>query len=269
MNILVPHTETLPFNTIYRDHSPASLGIDRLREDIAYLNGQANEVGCVFYNVGAPTTVVIFGGARECFSMLTCARFVETNVLCFQDLQSFWYQGSVHLPDILSIAQILEGGNVGENFVLFGQSAGAYAALAASKHLASSVVVAISPQTFSDGTLKSRIKGGSSVATGSAPEGLIDLSEHLVGADRSTYRSIFFGVSETNNPVENFFWMDQWHACRMAPLPEVELVMLKEHRHPLVAGRSGVYSDLIRDLSLRKASEARATVLAFEAALLC
>ncbi|SER56989.1 hypothetical protein [Rhizobium sp. NFR03] len=238
----------LPFRHIVKNASAGEFGLSGLREDIATLNALAEHVGCVVYNNYSDRTLVLFGSNQERFSMLSGARFIEHNVVCFQDIFSPWYGGSSLLPDIRNLGELITGGAFGDRKVLFGQSSGGYAALAASKHVTNSVTLSINPQTFYDAHLKLKIRRQPGITMSLTDEQVIDLAKYLPGATRSTMRTIMFATGESQNPVASYYWMDQLHAGRIGHLDEVELLLVDDPKHTLVTGRVALFAECLKDL---------------------
>jgi hypothetical protein len=238
----------LPFRHIVKNASAAELGLPGLREDIATFNALAEQVGCIVYNNYSDKTLVLFGSNQERFSMLSGARFTDHNVVCFQDVFSPWYGGSSLLPHIESLGELIAGSTFGDRKVLFGQSSGGYAALAASKHITGSVTLSINPQTFHDAHLKMKIRRQAGITMSLTDEHVIDLAKYLPGASKSTMRMIMFATGESQNPIASYYWMDQLHAGRIGHLDEVELLLVDDPKHTLVTGRVALFAEALRDL---------------------
>lgn len=181
--------------------------------------------------------------------MLAAARHVRCPVIYVQEPKSYWYQGSDVLPDLASLCRGFLVQEVGTAHALvFGQSSGAYAALAASTFLKASTVVACAPQTFSDRAAKERVHFiGVSAAV--APDGLLDLRA-LLSADPApdTYRAVVIAVSESENPVRAHYWMDYLHALRLAELQNVAIFIVNENSHVIVHSRVNAFARLLKDL---------------------
>ena len=220
--------------------------LDEIRHEIWEVTKFSDEIGGIFYPGKDNTkTLVIFAGYMEKFAMLSLARHVWCNILILQDVFSPWYQGSSLLPTIAVISKTIEKELVGQRLYLFGQASGAYAALVASRDLQNARVVAVSPHTFSDGSVKQRIKFGAKLAPCVTPDGLIDLRDYLTGADTSTDRVIFCSSSEVDNPSEAYFWVDHLHSLRLVNLRAVRIFMARSTSHSFVAQKAAVFAQLL------------------------
>jgi len=206
-----------------------------VKEQIHYLNLEYDVYRGVFYkSTNSSTVMVIFAGNYEKYSMLSVARYLRCHVLYFQDPDSFWYQGSSRLPDIEQIAAFVAAQFPSHRVVFFGQSSGGYAALAASKLIENSAVIAVAPQTFADGEIKNRIRFSTYLNAVAAPDGILDLREYLADGSEFSNRYILTSASETSNPFESFFWLDHMHALRMLDVKNSFLTFVRSSRHSLV-----------------------------------
>lgn len=230
----------------------AELSPEELRALINELNNRSDEIGCVIFRPPGEHECVatIFAGNLERFFMLAAARELRCPVIYIQDTVSWWYQGSTLLPalDVLCQAVIVpETGNA--RALLFGQSSGAYAALAASIWLHGSTVVACAPQTFSDEGLKNRIHfvGIRALKT---PDNLIDLQYRLgTQFDPEATRAVIIAAGELDNPAHAHWWGDYLHILRLADAPNVELFIVNANSHVLAHGRVNQFAELLSDLS--------------------
>lgn len=224
----------------------------------------ANEIGCVVFPASEDTenVLIIFAGNLERFFMLSVARFAKCKVIYFQDSQSFWYQGSSLLPSLLDIADFLKAQTAGLKPIFFGQSSGGYAAVAASTFLEGSVVVACSPQTFSDRSLKTSVNFSDALKVQYTPDDLIDLSKFLPGKTSGREINIFSASCELNNPYTSHFWVDYLHTTRMLGIENVSLYIAEASNHSIVFTRSGHFSVLLRDIIEAKTGEERRQHLA-------
>lgn len=219
---------------------------DFVREQVDVFNAERSSIGCVFFRSQTETTslAIIFAGWSEHFAMLSVARGLSCNVLYFQESHDFWYTGSELLPRIDHIGGFLNYNFSTMNCVFFGQSSGAYASLASSKFMKNAVVIAISPQTFADSTLKERVKFSGLLNIVSSPDALIDLSSYLRDGP-CLKRYIFVSASESRNPFERHMWLDHIHAFRMIDIQNLEILMVRAYQHSLVFRNSDVFSSLI------------------------
>lgn len=221
------------------------LSHEEMRAEIAEVSKLSAEVGCLFYpGVDHSRTLVVFAGNQERFQMLSVARTMRHNILYFQEPETYWFRGGV-LPDIQSIADFLETWNEKSRLLLFGQSSGGYAALAASRNLKDSMAIAVSPQTYSDRQDKGMIHCGRPLRPTNTPDGLIDLKSHLTDASGSTDRAIIFSASEIENPYESFMWLDHLHAFRMLGVGGTRLYIARAKRHPVVFKRAELFSIML------------------------
>ena len=229
----------------------ADLDGDGVRALITELDERADRLGCVVLHDGRPFdhVVVIFAGNAERYFMLAAARHVRCPVLYLQEPKSYWYRGSDVLPDLTTLCRAFLVREVGTaHAILFGQSAGAYAALAASTFLPASTVVACAPQTFPDGAAKARVRFVG-IRPQAAPDDLLDLRDLLAGAgDPNSCRAVVIAVSETDNPVWAHYWMDYLHALRLADLPNIALFVVNENSHVIVHSRVNAFARLLGNL---------------------
>lgn len=234
------------------DTSFADLDPEALRALIADLNAQTDTIGCaIFRPAGEHECVLtIFAGNVEGYFMLAAARRLRCPVIYVQDPVSCWYQGSPLLPDLEAICRrviVPETGTA--RALLFGQSSGAYAALAASAWLPSATVVGCAPQTFSDRQAKERINfiGVRALAS---PDGLIDLHEHLSAhPDPEAMRAIVIAAGEVDNPAHLHWWGDYLHMLRMADVPNTHLYVVNSNSHVIAHRRVNEFARLLAELA--------------------
>ncbi len=241
-----------PFPIARYDTCLADLSPEELRTLIADLNARSDTVGCaVFRPPGEHDCVAtIFAGNLERYFMVAAARNLRCPVVYIQDPISYWYQGSPLLPDLDALCRrvvIPETG--GARALLFGQSSGAYAALAAAARMPGATVVACAPQTFSDADAKGRISFVGIRAL-SAPEGLIDLRAHLAGhPDPDASRAVVIAAGELDNPAHMHWWGDYLHMLRLLDVPGTDLYVVNANTHVLAHGRVNDYARLLADLA--------------------
>jgi pimeloyl-ACP methyl ester carboxylesterase len=246
-----------PFAIARYDTCLADLEPEALRALIAELNAQSETVGCaVFRPPGDHDCVAtIFAGNLERYFMVAAARQLRCPVVYIQDPVSFWYQGSPLLPDLDALCRrvvIPETGTA--RALLFGQSSGAYAALAAAARMPGATVVACAPQTFSDAGAKGRITFVG-VRALSAPEGLIDLRAHLAAhPDPEAMRAVLIAAGELDNPAHLHWWGDYLHMLRLSDVPDTDCFVVNANTHVLAHGRVNEYARLLRDLAAEAAS---------------
>lgn len=241
-----------PVHVERRDLCLADLKPEELRALISELNERSEEVGCVVFRPPGEHACVatIFAGNLERFFMLAAARELRCPVIYIQDTLSWWYQGSTLLPALDELCRMVIVPETGTaRALLFGQSSGAYAALAASVWLGGSTVVACAPQTFSDGRLKDRIRfvGVRALKT---PDDLIDLRDRL-GAqlDPEAMRAVVIAAGELDNPAHAHWWGDYLHMLRLAEVPGIELFVVNANTHVLAHGRINQFAGLLNELS--------------------
>lgn len=234
------------------DFCLADLSPEALRSTIADLNSRADTVGCaVFRPPGEhPCVAVIFAGNIERFFMLAAARHLHCPVMLCQDPISYWYQGSPLLPELDMLCRTVVAPEVGSSrALLFGQSSGGYAALAAAALLPGATAVACAPQTFSDAAAKDRINfvGVRALRT---PDGLIDVAERLAARpDPDGMRAALIAAGELDNPAHMHWWGDYFHLLRLARVPDMELHVVNANTHVLAHGRVNEYAVLLRALA--------------------
>lgn len=225
---------------------------DAFRALIADLNARSDMVGCaVFRPPGDHDCVAtIFAGNLERYFMLAAARNLRCPVIYIQDSVSYWYQGSSLLPDLDELCRrVVVPETGGARPLLFGQSSGAYAALAASAKLPGATVVACAPQTFSDVQAKGRIifVGVRALST---PDGLIDLRERLtVHPDADAMRAVVIAAGELDNPAHMHWWGDYLHMLRLIDVAGTDLFVVNANTHVLAHGRVNDYARLLADLA--------------------
>jgi pimeloyl-ACP methyl ester carboxylesterase len=208
--------------------------------------------------------VTIFAGNLERFFMLAAARRLRCPVIYIQDPISFWYQGSTLLPDLDALCRRVLIPEIGPaRALLFGQSSGAYAALAASVRLPGASVIACAPQTFSDAHAKGRITF-MGIRALSAPEGLIDLRAHLAAhPDPDAMRAVVIAAGELDNPAHLHWWGDYLHMLRLTDVAGTDCYVVNANTHVLVHGRINDFAGLLADLVAESSSPSarRAEVL--------
>jgi len=227
------------------------------RREAAYLNSRQDECCCAFYDAGASTTTAIFGGSAEQFHILSVASRLKTNVVVFNSEGSFWFKGSLHLPNIEEIGRDLANDRFGKISVLFGQSSGGYAALAASKHLEGATAIAVSPQTFDDRAAKSSMRISSFLKPSYTEADLLDLRQYLADATNSSQRAIILSASEYSTPYEGLFWIDHLHGFRMIDVPTVQIFMLRSSLHSSVWRNADNYAKMLADVAQCDSTEQR------------
>lgn len=242
----------------------ADLSREELRALITALDARSERVGCAVFGKGPEfdRAVVIFAGNLERFHMLAAARHLRCPVVYVQDVKSWWYQGSDVLPDLRAFCLGFLAPEVGPVPVLFfGQSAGAYAALAASAYFTGSTVVACAPQTFPDAAAKRKIHFVG-VRALSVPDDILDLREHLSRRpDPTAARTLVIAAGETGNPASAHYWMDYLHVLHIADLDGMGVAIVNADAHPVVHGRVNLFADHLKDL----AADLSATVEARQA----
>lgn len=223
---------------------------DFVQEQVDVFNNKNRNTGCVFFRSQIETNkiVVIFAGWSEHFAMLSVARGLTCNILYFQEHSDFWYTGSNILPRIEHIGNFIVHNFSGMDFLFFGQSSGAYAALAASKNVKSAITIAISPQTFADSFIKKQIKFSQLLNVVSAPDALLDLSIYLRDGACSE-RYLLVSASESENPFEQHMWLDHIHAVRMIDIQKLSVFMVRANRHSLVLRNSELISLLLNAIT--------------------
>ena len=240
------------FTTCLGDLEP-----EALRALIADLNARSDEVGCaVFRPPGEHDCVAtIFAGNLERFFMVAAARRLRCPVVYIQDPISYWYQGSSLLPDLDALCRrvvIPETG--GARPLFFGQSSGAYAALAASVRVPGATVVACAPQTFSDARVKERV-AFVGIRALSTPEGLIDLRARLAAhPDPDAMRAVVIAAGELDNPAHMHWWGDYLHMLRLIEVAGTDLYVVNANTHVLAHGRVNDYARLLADLATEAAA---------------
>lgn len=240
------------FDTCLADLTP-----EDLRTLIADLNAQTDTVGCaVFRPPGEHACVLtIFAGNSEGYFMLAAARKLRCPIIYLQDPTSGWYQGSPLLPDLDTICRRIVVPETGTaRALLFGQSAGAYAVLAASVWLPGATVVGCAPQTFSDKQTKDRITfiGVRALAS---PDGLIDLHERLrAHPDPEAMRAIVIAAGELDNPAHMHWWGDYIHMLRMADVPNTHLYVVNSNIHVIAHRRVNEFARLLAELAAAMSS---------------
>lgn len=230
----------------------ADLSRDALRALIGDLDTRSGAVGCAVFDgdAGVEGAAVIFAGNLERFHMLAAARTLRCRVVYVQDTVSWWYQGSDLVPDLADFCRHDLAREIGSRPALFfGQSSGAYAALAASTWFPGSTVVACAPQSFADARAKARFHFVG-VRAMSAPDGLIDLRARLQASpDPDASRTVVIAASETGNPASAHYWMDYLHALRLADLDGLTVSIVNTDSHSVVHGRVNLFADLLGELA--------------------
>jgi len=250
---LIEHFQSATTDGISYRYLPASLatlGMDELRTAIHELNLLSNELGCaVFEGSGrGNSTLVIFAGNLERFSMLSAARRISSRVVYFQDTASWWYGGSSMLPDLGGISSFLNRIIGGDYCVVFGQSSGGYAALAMGGLNAAYDVLACSPQTFPDKNLKQRLHISHSLAVQYTPDNLIDISELYSRRSRSGTAAAIFSASEFCNPYQSHFWLDHLHMAKIAHVQSIDTYIAASANHSIVYQRAETFSLVLNEL---------------------
>lgn len=242
----------LPVRVERRDLCLADLSSEDLRALITELNGRSGEIGCVVFRPPGEHACVatIFAGNLERFFMLAAARELRCPVIYIQDTVSWWYQGSTLLPDLDALCRAVIVPETGKaRALLFGQSSGAYAALAASVWLSGSTVLACAPQTFSDARLKNRIRFVGIRAL-NTPDNLIDLQDRLgTRLDPEAMRAVVIAAGELDNPAHAHWWGDYLHMMRLVDISSVELFVVNANTHVLAHGRINQFAGLLSELS--------------------
>lgn len=255
------------FRVERQDICLADLAPEALRALIAGLNARSEEVGCaIFRPPGEHDCVaIIFAGNLERFFMLAAARGLRCPVIYIQDPISYWYQGSTLLPDLDTLCSTLIVPEVGAaRALLFGQSSGAYAALAASTFMPGATVVACAPQTFSDAGAKGRIRFAG-VRALTTPEGLIDLRARLAAhTDPDSMRAAVIAAGELDNPANLHWWGDYLHMLRLMEVAYVDLYIVNANTHVLAHGKVNQFAMLLAALAAEAtaSTERRTEVLA-------
>lgn len=203
------------------------------RDIIEKLNSSSDTLGCaVFGDLGpGESATIIFAGNLERFLMLATARQVNSKVIYFQDPHQWWYQGSSILPELGYICETFLVKEAGLHPIIFGQSSGGYAALAASCYFPAPTVVACSPQTFSDREEKEKIKFVNFTAS-TTPDGLIDIRKAVENHRSSgAYRAVISATSEHGNPIASHYWMDYLHTLRLVGVKSVRVHYVQDGSH--------------------------------------
>jgi hypothetical protein len=230
----------------------ADLTPEQLRALIGDLNARSDQIGCaIFRPPGEHDRVaIVFAGNLERFFMLAAVRHMRCPVIYVQDTVSYWYQGSPLLPDLDTFCRQVLIPEIGTaRAILFGQSSGAYAALAVSVAVPGSTVLACAPQTGSDGALKDRINfvGVRALKT---PDGLIDLPSHLAAyPDPTAMRAVVIAAGELDNPASAHWWGDYLHMLRLADVPGVDLYIVNANTHVLAHGRVNQFALVLASLA--------------------
>lgn len=253
-----PPVPAEPVRVERHDLCLADLDPEALRALIADLNARSDAVGCAIFRPPGPHACVatIFAGNLERFFMLAAARDLRCPVIYIQDPVSWWYQGSPLLPDLDALCRsVIVPETGGARALLFGQSSGAYAALAASCALPGSTVVACAPQTFSDAAAKGRIRFVG-VRALTAPKGLIDLRARLAAhPDPDAMRAAVIAAGELDNPAHAHWWGDYLHLLRLAEVPDIDLYVVNANTHVLAHGRVNQFACLLAALSAEASAE--------------
>ena len=232
-------------------NSIAALSSDDLKARIHELNVDSHTIGCASFPGSDPSntsTLVVFAGNLERYSMLSVTRDVDCRVIYFQDSESWWYGGSDLLPDIKSIARFIETERNSGRILFFGQSSGAYASLVCGGLLADTDVIACSPQTFVDRSIKARLFTSPSLAVHTTPDYLLDVRDLYGQAQRNGFAAVLFAACELNNPYGSHFWLDHLHILRLVDIDSISLFMTNVSNHSLVLRRAPAFSILIANL---------------------
>ena len=226
------------------------LSVDELRLAIHELNQISGDCGCVVFEGESRrlTDLVIFAGNLERFSMLSAARENASRVIYFQDTASWWYGGSDLLPDIEGIAFFVRDMIQKRPCLAFGQSSGGYAALALGGLVPHIDVLACSPQTFSDKSMKEHIYVSGHLAVQRTPDYLMDIADLYTGIRRSGYASAIFSASEYKNPYQSHFWLDHLHMAKLVNITSIDKFLSASSNHSMVYQRAAEFSVLLKSL---------------------
>lgn len=260
----VSHGISLKYSSI----SLADISTEELRLVIHDLNTVSDQLGCVVFEgrVKSKTDLIIFAGNLERFSMLSAAREIASRIFYFQDTTSWWYGGSNMLPDIKGIASFLWEYVRGRQCLAFGQSSGGYAALAVGGLIPHCDVLACSPQTFPDSSLKRRLHIAPSLAVQHAPDHLLDLEKIYATSRRSGVAAAIFSASEFSNPYQSHFWLDHLHLAKIAPVQSIDIFIAASANHSIVFQRARMFSECLKELlavNSKKADVKRAVIRNF------
>lgn len=247
-----PAPAPAPVRVERRELCLAALDPAALRDLIADLNARADEIGCVIFRPPGEHACVtlIFAGNLERFFMLAAARHLAGPVIYVQDPVSYWYQGSPLLPDLDALIRSVLVPEVGAaRALLFGQSSGGYAALAAATAFPGATVIACAPQTFADAALKARIRfvGVRALTT---PEGILDLRARLAAhPDEASLRAVVIAAGELDNPAHAHWWGDYLHMLRLADVPGMHLSVVNANTHVLAHNRVNQFALLLASVA--------------------
>lgn len=228
----------------------ADIGFEDLKQIIAGLNARSQDIGCAIFPArrDPDTVVVIFAAAGGVsFDALTITNELECEVVYFQDPNSVWYQGSVLLPALETIAKNWLPAQIGKRRAVFlGQSSGAYACLRAARNLPGSATIALSPQTYTDVRDKGRFITIGDIRFCTTTEGLTDIAQLWQGAEADRFVAIVGGTSETGNPLTSYYWMDHLHISRLMACETFRFYLINEQSHNLLRGRARGFARLLR-----------------------
>jgi hypothetical protein len=249
----------------YASTPVGSIPIDDLRVEIDHLNAISDRLGCVVFEGKSKSNsdVVIFAGNLERFSMLSVARHISSRVFYFQDTASWWYGGSSLLPTIQEIGTFLKEQIGGRRCLAFGQSSGGYAALALGGIIPHCDILACSPQTFPDASLKRRLHISGSLGVQYAPDHILDISTLYRSAQRSGIAAAVFSASENCNPYGSHFWIDHLHMAKVADVPSIDTYVAASANHSIVFQRARPFSECLMELaaSANKNNEIKRSII--------
>ncbi|WP_218127348.1 hypothetical protein [Belnapia rosea] len=166
-----------------------------------------------------------------------------------QDPVRPWFTGSSVCPELPDLLRRLQAHMPQvQRWLVFGQSSGGYAALHASRLLPDSLAIAFSPQTFDDRVMRGRIGHPPGIRKSYVQEPIADLA--AVFAERPSQNPAFVisSINETENPVEDFVWLDHMHWARIAHFPSVRIFLLETQNHSLLYRKGGFFASVLADL---------------------
>lgn len=250
---------------------PCSLiDIDEMHSLISALDERKDDLGCTVFPKGkdSENVVVIFAGAMERFFALSLAVGLDCEVIYFQDYHSHWYLGSSILPPVEAIAAGFLKDRIGNRRPIFmGQSSGGYASLVAGRHFDKSVVIACSPQVFSDKQKKGRINLAG-IPQINAVEGIIDIASYWSNVNSNEmYISAIYSASETGNPISSFVWMDHLHISSLLNVESINVYLMPTDTHSFLHGRAKHFSALLQEVGKTKTRDMHALIMSSLTAL--
>lgn len=254
----VSRIKTFDFALCDRDPS-------EIREIISHLNSEADEITVAHFSPAGvhDRITIIFAGNAEKFFMTAAARHLPCPAIIIQDPHSYWFQGSNMMPDIDTVCRGYLVPTVGSaKVLLFGQSSGAYAALAASVHFAGSTVVACAPQTFPDKELKNQINFVG-VRALTVPDNIIDIAARMKAfPDVNSARMVALAAGEMDNPASAHWWGDFLHVLPLVGCPNVDVSVVGHNTHVLAHGKINEFAKLMLRLweSLSERPEQRTAI---------